>query len=74
MDLADAAFGDSEDRSDLFHIEIFVVVERDDEALFLGQCVDRVGDDVLGLPGLERREGVFSSHVFDDAMCDAQLQ
>ena len=49
MDLADSGLGDSQNVPDLFHVEIFVVVERYDEALLLRERADRVGDDVLRL-------------------------
>ncbi len=66
MDLANPAFRNAEDVADLFHVQVFVVVERNDEALFLRQSTDRVRDDVLGLEQLEGCEGILRVLVLDD--------
>src|SRR5215216_2894303 len=49
VQLGDARFGDAEHLSDLAESQVFVVVERDDELLPLGQAGDRLGDRLLHL-------------------------
>src|SRR5215467_13656777 len=44
VDLADARLGDAEDLPDLLQVQVLVVVERDHEALLLGQPRDAVGE------------------------------
>jgi hypothetical protein len=63
--LADAALGDAEHLADLGEGEALVVVERDDDLLALGQRVDRLGEQVLRLLGLERLDRVLGLGVLE---------
>src|SRR5262249_45935373 len=63
--LADAALGHPEDLTDLGEREAFVVVERHDDLLPLGQRVDRTRKQVLRLLGLEDRNRVLGLGVFE---------
>ena len=61
MDLAHAALGDAEHVADLRERESFVVIERQHEALTVGHAVDRVGEHLTHLLGLERLDGIVTT-------------
>src|SRR4051812_2843012 len=63
--LADAAFGDAEHLADLSEGQALVVVERDHDLLAFGQCVDRAGEQILRLFGLERLDRVLGLGVLE---------
>src|SRR5207244_4937516 len=58
VELGDPRFGDPEDLADLAEGQALVVVEGDDDALALGQGLDRVGEAVLELGRLRLDLGV----------------
>src|SRR5688500_7446361 len=57
--LADAALRHAEHLADLRQRESLVVIEGDDDLLALGECVDRLGEQVLRLLRFERHDRVF---------------
>jgi hypothetical protein len=48
--LGDPRFRDTENKSDLLHADLFVVVKSQDQALAFGQVIDRPGQTVPHLP------------------------
>src|SRR5579871_2427779 len=58
MELGDTRLGEPEHRADLLHGELLVVVERDHDALALGQELDRLGDQVDALVREQRAQRV----------------
>jgi hypothetical protein len=51
VNLRDARLDDAEGEADLAHGELFVVVEREDKALLLGQLLDGVDEALARLSG-----------------------
>ena len=50
VELADPGLSQAEDRADLLHRQLFVVVEGDQLLLPLGEDVDRFSEDLFQLP------------------------
>ena len=65
MDLTDPRFGDIEHATDFGEGEPLVVVQRQNEALAIGEPVDRVGEEVSSLFLLEAAGGIDGCRVCD---------
>src|ERR1700722_6902601 len=68
VNLRDARFDHAEGEADLAHGELFVVVERENKTLLLGQLLNRINQALARLGGEADEEWIFfggGGHVFE---------
>jgi hypothetical protein len=67
VQLAHSGLGHAENGADLLQREAFVVVQRDDRALSLGELLNCRREDVFDLGGLEDSNRILSRVITDGA-------